>query len=106
MKEVSKEIQKAYELWQNMNLTEKEREVAERRYKDMVALEHAKEYEYEQGKVEGREEGEKIGIEKGIKEGKIEEQKEIAREMLKKKMPIELISEITKLSKEEIEELK
>lgn len=90
MKEVSEEIQKAYELWQNMNLTEEEREVAERRYLDMVSFEYAKEYEYKQGKAEG----------------KIEKQKEIAREMLKRKMSIELISEITKLSEEEIEKLK
>ena len=98
MKEVSEEIQKAYELWQNMNLTEEEREVAERRYIDMVSLEYAKEYEYNQGKAEGKAEGKT--------EGKIEKQKEIAKEMLKRKMPIELISEITKLSKEEIEKLK
>ncbi len=41
----------------------------------------------------------------GIKEGKSESQRQIATEMLKKKMPIELISEITKLPKEEIENL-
>lgn len=93
MEKMSKEIQKAYELWQNMNLTEEEREVAERRYKDMVALEHAKKYEYEQGREKGKEEGEKI------------EKIKIAKEMLKKKMPIELISEITQMSKEEIENL-
>ena len=90
MKEVSEEIQKAYELWQNMNLTEEEREVAERRYLDMVSLEYAKEYEYKQG----------------IAEGKAEKQKEIAKEMLKRKMSIELISEITKLTEEEIKKLK
>ena len=102
MKDVSKEMKKAYEIWQNMNLTEEEREVAERRYLDLAALEYAKEYEYKQGKAEGKAEG-KV---EGIAEGKIKEQKEIAKEMLKRKMPIELISEITKLPKEEIEKLK
>ena len=45
------------------------------------------------------------GINHARKEGKAESQKQIATEMLKKKMSIELISEITKLTKEEIEEL-
>ena len=105
MKDMSKEIQKAYELWKNMNLTEEEREVAERRYKDMVALEHAKKYEYEQGRVEGEklglERGERLGLEKGEKQ----KQEEIAKEMIKEKLDIELIMKITKLSKEEIEKL-
>ena len=102
MKDMSKEIQKAYELWKNMNLTEEEREVAERRYKDMVALEHAKKYEYEQGRVEGRAEGERLGLEKGEKQ----KQEEIAKEMIKEKLDIELIMKITKLSKEEIMKMK
>ena len=106
MKDMSKEIQKAYELWKNMNLTEEEREVAERRYKDMVALEHAKKYEYEQGRVEGEklglERGERLGLEKGEKQ----KQEEIAKEMIKEKLDIELIMKITKLSKEEIMKMK
>ena len=47
----------------------------------------------------------KEGKAEGIKEGELKKQKQIATEMLKKKMSIELISEITKLTKEEIEEL-
>lgn len=43
--------------------------------------------------------------EKGKEEGKKEKQIEIVKEMLKKKIPISLISEITKLSVEEIEKL-
>ena len=66
-----------------------------------------------EGKAEGIKEGEAKGIIKGkaegkaegIKEGELNKQKQIATEMLKKKMSIELISEITKLSKEEIENL-
>ena len=42
----------------------------------------------------------------GKAEGKIENQRQIVKEMLKRKMSIELISEITKLPKEEIEKLK
>ena len=46
------------------------------------------------------------GKEKGIEEGKFEEKKEIARSMLNKGMTINDISEITGLTKEQIEELK
>ncbi|MCI8383270.1 MAG: hypothetical protein HFJ33_00020, partial [Clostridia bacterium] len=41
----------------------------------------------------------------GKTEGKVEEKKEIAKTMLKKNMSIELISEITGLTKEEIRNL-
>ena len=45
----------------------------------------------------GREEGETKGIKKGIKE--------VAKKLLKEKMPIEKIAEITGLSEEELNEL-
>ena len=41
-----------------------------------------------------------------LKSGKEDEAKEIAKEMLKEKMPIEMIIKFTKLKKEEIEKLK
>ena len=59
-------------------------------------------YARNEGKKEGIEEGEKRGKEIGIKESQIK----IAKEMLKKNLPINLISEITKLTEEEINELK
>jgi predicted transposase/invertase (TIGR01784 family) len=46
--------------------------------------------------------GKKVGIEIGIKEAKLED----AREMLKEGLDVEFIQKITKLSKEEILELK
>ena len=45
----------------------------------------------------GREEGETKGIKKGIKE--------VAKKLLKEKMPIEKIAEITGLSEKELNEL-
>ncbi len=42
----------------------------------------------------------------GLEEGKIESKIEIAKAMFEKKLDINLISEITKLSIEEIEKLK
>ena len=43
---------------------------------------------------------------KGKSEGKEEEKIEIAKEMLKEKMPLEMIIKFTKLTKEEIEKIK
>ena len=56
----------------------------------------------EQAKREGRIEGRKEGKTEGKKEEKIK----IAKKLLKLKMPIEQIIELTELSKEELEEIK
>ena len=98
MENMSEEMKKAYEIWQNMNLSEEEREVAERRYKDLAALEYAKEYEFQQGIEQG--------IKQGEKSGEVKKQKEIAKKMLKDKMNISIIEKYTGLTKEEIEKLK
>lgn len=45
------------------------------------------------------------GIEKGIEQGKKEEKFQIAKKMLEKKIDITVISEVTGLTKEEIENL-
>ena len=47
-----------------------------------------------------------MGKKEGFKEGKKQTYLEIAKNLLKLKMPISQISEITKLPKEEIEKLK
>jgi predicted transposase/invertase (TIGR01784 family) len=66
----------------------------------------AREYFEEKGLLEGREQGLKEGMKAGKKAGKREEQIKIAKEMIKNKINIEIISECTGLTKEEIEELK
>ena len=45
------------------------------------------------------------GYDKGLEKGTLQEKQKIAREMLNRDMDISLISELTKLSKEEIENL-
>jgi len=65
-------------------------------------MQNAKEEGLEEGRAEGLEEGTKIGIEQGSKQEKIE----IAKNMLKENMDIDIISEITSLTKEEIEKLR
>ena len=56
----------------------------------------------EAGEKKGREEGRKEGLEEGI----LIEKQTIAKSMVEKNMDISLISELTKLSKEEIDRLK
>jgi predicted transposase/invertase (TIGR01784 family) len=51
------------------------------------------------------EEGEKVGMEKGMEKGIIKEKKKIAKKMKEKGTAIDVISEITGLSKEEIDKL-
>lgn len=70
------------------------------------AISYAKEKALEEGIEQGLKEGRKKGKKQGIKEGKRESQIEIAKEMIKKNMEIELISEITKLAIKDIEKIK
>ena len=87
------EIQKAQKELERISNDAHERYLAELREKyimDQKAIEDA-----------GYDKGKKVGITVGRKEEKIE----IAKEMLQKGLAIELICDITKLTKEEIEEL-
>ena len=58
------------------------------------------------GMEKGRKEGKKIGLEKGRKEGREEERREMALGMLEKGMDIATISEISKLTLEQVKALK
>ena len=59
-----------------------------------------------EGIKEGRKEGIKEGRKEGITEGRLQEKYEIAKKMLKEKITIECIMDVTGLTKEEIEKLK
>ncbi len=59
----------------------------------------------DQCEQEAKEKGLKEGLKEGIKEGKLQEQKEIAKKLLEINMPINQISQVTKLSEEEIKKL-
>ena len=71
------------------------------------------EMDYKSAQKAEREEGLKIGKKQGIREGKKERKKQgskeekqkIAQKMLMKKLPLDLIQEITQLTQEELEEL-
>ena len=82
----NKEIVKAKKVLEEISQDEHERYLAELREK----------YILDQNNIEA------TGYDKGLKQGK----KEIAKEMIKEKMSLEVISKITKISKEELQEIK
>ena len=85
-------------------------EYARRQYAIKQGLQEGRERGLKEGRKEGikegRKEGREEGREEGIKEGIEQDRIEIAKKMIKKKMKIEDICEITGLTIEEIEELK
>ncbi len=58
-----------------------------------------------EARQEGKEEGIKQGLEQGFEQGIVNTKKEIVLSMIENQMSKEIISEITKLTLEEIEEI-
>lgn len=121
-KKKNKVLEEAYEEYEELTGTEEVKRLAEIRLmshlEEQAALATARSKGMERGMKEGLEEGKRKGLEEGKKEGieqgkkegleqgKKESSKEIAIKMLKRKMPIEEISEITGLSDKEIKNFK
>ena len=87
----NKYIRKAKEKLDEINQNEEERRLAEIRERTIR----------DSGYIDGKNDG----IKQGKNEGMVEEKLQIAKIMLKKKMLLEDIIEITRLSKAEIENL-
>ena len=96
-----------FESYLNLSDEEEEKFMKEARQFDDAdeILEIPISYE-ERGKKEGLEEGKKRGLEEGLEKGLERGKKEVALELLKKGLDINLIMEATKLSLDEIEQLK
>lgn len=117
MRRISKknrEIEKINKKLASMSLSREERNNYEFRKKAILDEVSAIDYATKKGLAQGIEQGIQQGIEQGLEQG-IEQGKEqgvkegtqsIAKEMLKKNMDINLIMELTKLTKEEIEKIK
>ena len=60
---------------------------------------------FEVAAKQGRQEGRQEGIQEGIQEGRNETNERVAKDMLKKNLPISLIEEISKLSEDSIRSL-
>ena len=100
---------KAFETAEIANFDERQMAEYEESLKIYRDIKGVVDTSFEEGEKIGIEKGEKIGIEKGekigIEKGRKERDKEIAKNMKQKGTVVEFISEITGLSKEEIEEL-
>jgi predicted transposase/invertase (TIGR01784 family) len=97
----AKGIQEARKELDIMKLPEEERREYEEYQESLRYQASVYESSYTVGEMRGRKEG----IEEGRKEGAKDKAVEIAKKALEKGKPIEFISEITGLSKEEIEKL-
>lgn len=98
----NKEIEKIDKKLASMSLSREERNNYEFRRKAILDEISAIDYATKKGLAQGIEQGIKQGKEQGIKEGT----QNIAKEMIKNNMDINLIMELTKLTKEEIEKIK
>ena len=109
LKTTKKAIKQAKDTLEQISKDEHEQELARLRKKYIMDQNAIQEYGYCRGIEEGVEIGKRDGIEigklDGIKIGKYENMKETAKKMLAKKMPVDVIIEITGLSREEIEKL-
>ena len=93
----NKEIEKAFEELEQVSGNEELRRLAELRIKGIRDKKAQIDY--------AKQEGIKEGIEKGMKQEREKRDTEIVKKMLKKKISMEDIIEITVLSKEEIEKI-
>ena len=113
LKTTKKAIKQAKDTLEQISKDKHEQELARLRKKYIMDQNAIQEYGYcqgvEDGKRDGIEIGKRDGIEigklDGIKIGKYENMKETAKKMLAKKIPVDVIIEITGLSREEIEKL-
>ena len=101
VKTTKKAIKQAKDTLEQISKDEHEQELARLRKKYIMDQNAIQEYGY----CRGIEEGVEIGKRDGIKIGKYESMKDTAKKMLAKKMPVDVIIEITGLSREEIEKL-
>ena len=111
--EENKEIKEAVEELDEISKDEELKRLAFLKEKYRRDEASAKRYFREQGLAEGRAKGEKEGRKKGIregrkegiKEGRREEKRQIAKKMLEKNMPLEIIEEITGIEKNELKNM-
>ena len=104
--EENEELKEAGEKLDGLSADERMQKIAELRQKAIMDEKAT----YRKGLKDGIKDGMKQGIEKGredgIRQGQEQKNREIAKKMLAKNISVELIEEVTGLSKEEIEAMK
>ena len=93
------------EILDEMSADSKEWEEYNSRYKAIINHNSGLETARLRGVEEGRKEGEKKGRKEGISEGERKNKIETVKELLKLKMPLEHIMQVTKLTEEEIKKI-
>ncbi len=108
--EEDEDIKAAQKVLEQISQDEKEREKARLRDKYVREMNSSRNEGYATGKAdglaEGKLQGRMEGRLEGISEGEASEKIKIAKSLLQRKVDIEIISECTGLTKEEIEKLK
>lgn len=94
-------LKAAYSIAEKHNWTEEELDLYDYWKKKELSHLHA----LDEAREEGEAIGEKRGIEKGKAEGELNKAREIAANMLKKGLDVETVHQITRLPREEIEQL-
>lgn len=109
MSNADEPLKKAKEVLEELSQNEHERYLADLREKYVLDQNNLVRTGYdrgfEQGVKDGIEQGIEQGIKKGMEQGSKQRETEIAKEMKKQNYSIEEIQKITKLTKEEIENL-
>lgn len=101
----NKGIKRAKEELDKLSQDEHERWLADMREKAIRDEMAIRDYGYKEGLQKGLDDGLKEGIKQGIEQGEKNKQIEIAKKLINKKMEISIISEITGLTIQEIENL-
>lgn len=109
-KDLSKEIEQAYHIANEANFTEEELDLQHRKrdwiYIQKSSLELASKTGHkeghEEGHKEGLQEGRKEGLQEGRKVGRLEEKKQMVKNLFRAGVDIDVISQATDLSVEEI----
>ena len=105
---LDKQMDKAVKRFKEMSESEAFRKQAEAEFLDKAERDTImwQEYYKEKGLKDGRKLGLKQGREQGLEQGREQERQTMVLNMLKKKTDISFISEVTGLSKEQIEKIK
>ena len=108
-KKENKEIEEAVEEYETLTgdaLVKRLEEIRlMSRLEEQSALETARNEGIEMGREQGEKQKKKKGKKEGIEQGQKQNKIETAKKLLKLKMPIEQIIEVTELTKEEIKEI-
>ena len=100
--EENEELKEAGEKLDGLSADERMQKIAELRQKAIMDEKAT----YRKGIKDGMKQGIEKGREDGIRQGQEQKNREIAKKMLAKNISVELIEEVTGLSKEEIEAMK